>query len=386
MAFDILENMHDSAGLEALLDASGKKDFSNREEASLLAARSLLVNERTDVFGELREQWRGREQHALAWKEMDARLLNQRDRRQEVELQFGVNLAGTADEAGLMDQVAHAVRHRDVQQAQQALKQAVEKAPNHPEVWLELGRLHEQTNALKNAEQAYQQALMVSRRDPFTVHEVGEFYRRQARFDFALKVWSQALAHPSLHVLWIKCLFWRKTATAYPINWNGLSPPEGYLLPAIQALGQLGENEFWNAAAAQRIASTTPGLLERQEIYWLRLLDALLSGQETHALMLLNTQMFGENSWNPLLETALLRVLTYRRNGFITPMDCSMNMDPNLLKHSKLFNALVQWSRGSFQEEPTSLIALLQSNGIVVQLFADAGWTRAADILAGKSE
>lgn len=386
LEFEILEDIHDSAGLEGLLERSGSDDFYNREKASLLVSQSLLVNERLDTLGELREQWRGKERDVQGWKEIEARLLNQQGRHQEVEMQFGADLTHTEDHVGLMVQVAEAVKHRSVQEAQQLLAASVQQAPNNPEVCLGLGQFHEQANALDKAEQAYQRALKLARRNPLIIHEVGEFYRRQTRYKSALQIWSQALERPSLHVLWTKCLFWQKVAIPFPINWQGLTPPEGHLLPMIQALQEIGENEFWNVEASQHITKTNPGLLERQEIYWLRLLDAFLSGKEDRALMLLNTQMFGDNSWHSLLEIMLLRVLTYRRNGFLTPFDNTIDVNSYPLKNPKLFAAIIQFSRGTLQEETKSLIALVQSKGIYARLFSDAGWTQAAKILASSIE
>lgn len=84
--------------------------------------------------------------------------------------------------------------------------------------------------------------------------------------------------------------------------------------------------------------------------------------------MLLNTQIFAEHSSNPLLELSLLRVLLYRRTGFITPMNYTMNIDANPLENSNLFSAPVQWSWGSFREEPPPFIALIQNNELLVRL------------------
>ena len=385
LEFEILEDMRDSASLEGVLEKYGNDDFYNREKASLLVSRSLLLNERLDTLGELREHWRGKEKDVQGWKETEARLLNQQGRYQEVEMQFGADLTYTADQAGLMVQVADAVKHRNIQEALQLIGVAVKQAPDNPEVCLGLGQFHEQANAPEKAEQAYQQALKLAKRDPWILHEVGEFYRRQARFESALKVWSQALSRPSLHVLWTKCLFWQKVAMPYPINWQGLKPPAGHLLPVIQALGKLKPDEFWNITASQYITKTNPALLERQEVYWLRMLDAFQSGKEDQALMLLNTQMFGDNSWHPLLEMALLRVLTYRRNGFITPFDSTIDISKYPLKNPKLFAAIIQWAQGTLQEEPKSLLALIQSKEVFARLFADVGWTRAAKILANRT-
>ena len=80
------------------------------------------------------------------------------------------------------------------------------------------------------------------------------------------------------------------------------------------------EDRFWNADEFARFADAKAYSHQRQETFWLSLLELLRTHQDKAAMDLLRLNRFDAAlTWEPDLEIALRRVLSYRVEGVLNP-------------------------------------------------------------------
>jgi hypothetical protein len=129
------------------------------------------------------------------------------------------------------------------------------------------------------------------------------------------------------------------------------------------------------------LATEKPVLLSRQEVHWLRVLEALRLRDEDEALSLLNVGRFGERSWHQDLETALIWILTYRRVKFMNP-ELVLIADDRLRVEGRhpLFASLDNWVRGE-NKPPEFVQRLVVSDEAFAAACLAAGWRRAGLLL-----
>ena len=93
-------------------------------------------------------------------------------------------------------------------------------------------------------------------------------------------------------------------------------------------------NSFAKLPAAQRLEQ------QRQEVYWLRLMDALQKKHEAEAAGLLQYNTFRVRSWQPDLEIALARIIHYRQKQSLNPPGISTVSDTSTADRHQLFTQL----------------------------------------------
>jgi len=213
--------------------------------------------------------------------------------------------------------------------------------------------------------------------------QLAEFYRRTGNYGQALKTWTQGLEAPSADFIWLKTLFWSRVAQ--PVQFDrAAAPPSGDLQPFVVYLLSLDRERFWNADAFQNIPEAHKFSNKRQEVFWLRLLQALKDGEESKALDLLQTNTFQKKSWGPDIETALKRVLAYRawsvlpRSGEEKPAAGSNTG----LKH-QFFAQLDRLAHNDVRNPkaekiPPGLDRLMRSEDAFAAVFMAGGWMEAA--------
>ncbi len=356
--------------------------FRNHEKASTVVARSLLETHNLKVFRQLRDLWRGRETDEMAWFALDADALTV-DGKPDAALAFlKQNHFSGADDGPRLARIGLLLLPSNLAEATNYLNQACAVAPRNPDVRSLRASVFEQIGDPRTARLDYIAACRVDPGNPFWWDQLGEFYRRYGKFDLALRTWAPGvLLKNSKDYLWAKTLFWSRVIQPVRIQWNERPVPAGDLGPFVKFLIALPEDRYWREDGFQKIAEARRFEAQRQEIFWLRLIDALAQRQESDALASLKFNRFRTHSWNPEIESALLRILTFRDSGRLRfPFGVSLALSPLPpgARHP-LFEALDTWTRraDAGDNPPADLERLLKSDGVFSAVFIAAGWREA---------
>lgn len=376
----LLEDVGDGASLAAVVERDADAVY-DRERASLLAGRALLTAENPDGYELARDRWREDNTFERRWQELDADALLARGDGADVESALYGQTLTTKDDAGLLARLAVATARHTIERASDLANEAVALAPKNAEVHLARARIQEKSGTLKEAERSLARALGLTPRDPAIRLEVGAYFRRRGAYAKAIAVWATGLKRPSNADIWLQTLFWRKVAHPVRIDLTGLALPEGRLRPLIEFLCALPENELWNSAKFEEIAGAYPDLTARQEVFWLRLLEALRNRDEKTALYLLNVQRFGTESWCRNLEVALTLITSYRSAGFMDPNAATGGSKDEVAGGHAFFIQLNQWARGEMKVVPDDLRKTVEGGTAFAAACSAAGWKAASEAL-----
>ncbi len=372
-----LETVRDAGELAALYDEV-EEVFSDLETASLLAGRAQVEADRIDAFEPLRASWRGRESNAAEWTVLEAEALARQDKTPGALVLLEENSFEGVSEALRLAELAWLNPADDGAQA--LLERARKRAPRHPQV-LRCQALWEESRGHRDlAHTAWKEAVQAAPSDVFIRDGLAEFYRRQGRYEGALKLWRGALEPPTLDIIWTKYLFWSRVACPFTADLSALSLPPGELQPLIAFMRSLPGACFWEPIRFETVAHAHVALYDRQEVFWLRLLHALHTKHEAEALALVNLSGFGTRSWHPLLEQGLARILAYRRAGYMAP---NAAVDVACVSAVPAFFEMLEQVAGLAEGEPPAwFMELLDGPKVFAAVCAAAGWKEAARRLA----
>ena len=375
---DVCTRLSDVGGLARIYEACGSA-FHDREDASLLVGEARLAEGHTSAYGEVRERWRNRESHPGAWLGLDAdALIFDGKGNQAATLLAHCRFDGPEDRHRLA-RLAWLTGRGDPGKALALADAALRQNPDCPDVHRYRGRLLETLGAFDEARKAFEQSLRLAPRNPLLRDALAEFLLRRGEYGAALAIWTKALEHNATGALWLKALFWRRVARPVPLELDKLHVPEDELEPLVRFLAELPPSRFWDDAGFDRIADERPDLASRQEVFWLRLSQALKTHREPEALTLVNLNRFGARSWNAELERALPRMLTWRRLAF---MDPSLPRAAVELPHPRhvFFETLDAWTLGA-GPVPEAFQRLLRSESAFAAAYLAAGWYEAGLML-----
>ena len=355
-----------------VLEAEHPEAIRDDETLSLKVARAHVETEQWDALHRMREFWRQRETAPADWLALDSDELARQD--QNAAARSLLESAAPFQNSGLLSRLAALVFPESPERATELMGRALDMAPDLPELHLHFGNIMEWEGRNAVAYAAYAKALALAPRDPFYRNHLAEHLRRRADIIRALRVWSEGLAPPSMDFLWLKVAFWRKAALPTQLEWPEQLPP-GTLMPLVDLVRGLPAGRFWDPARFAPLAEVQPAIEGRQEVFWLRLLEALRVKREDEALRLLNLSRFGKKSWHPDLEIALFHIVTYRRLGFLDPKVGRPESD-SPTQHL-LFDHLHAWAAGDTEPSP-EIERLIRGEEAFAAALLAAGWNEAA--------
>jgi hypothetical protein len=352
------------------------------EAASVIVARAFLHARKPAEFARVREGWRGREQRLDSWLALDAdTFLVARKPREAEKLLRSQKLPGEADATRLI-RLALVTATNDLAGAWQLLAQAAALQPRNPDVRSFRGQILETTGRFELARVEYVAALVAAPQNPLRRDQLADFYQRHHNHDLALDTWTEALSLPSLDFIWLKAYFWNRVLR--PVNFSALGqPPAGDLEPLVRQVAALPPGQFFDAGAFEQLARARSYAAQRQEVFWLRLLEALRTHQEPAALELLKFEPENLHSWEPDLAAALYRILYYRQKQSLNPPGFAFTSAvPETNRHS-LFVLLEQAARQERAGDrpavlPPELAALWRGPHAFSAAVLAAGWREAA--------
>ena len=348
------------------------------EDASLLMARAFSHSRRKDLADQLAARWQARSTQPQLWFALavDDLLLNGK-KDEALALLQSRSFDGAAD-CGRLSRLA-LLSGDDLPAAWNYLTQACALDSRNPDIRSFRGQILERIGKLPLARVEYVAAHLADPANPLLRDQLAEFYRRQGNYAAALEVWTGSGGAPELDYAWTKAWFWSRVAHSARLA----KPRSTELGPLVHFLSGLDEEVFWNAETFARISDAKSYTQQRQEIFWLELLEDLRTGQEKAAADLLRLNRSRDQSWQPDLEVALLRILAYRAGGVVNPPG-----QPKLrLTHSTdrlhpIFSQLEELARAERENHiasvPPDLDRLLRSDQSIAAVVMAAGWTRAS--------
>jgi Tfp pilus assembly protein PilF len=369
------------------------KAFEGHEKASLLVANLYISTGRGKDYQTIRDSWKGRETKPEAWFVLDAdRLLLEGKRKEAIDLLSSQTFSGKNDTARL---IRLALLHifEQPKEAWDYLTLAYSKDPENPEIRSYRAKLLETVGKNSLALSEYLAAVHIDPKNLYLKDQLAEFYLRNKQYPQALKIWVENLAPPSLDFFWIKALFWSKVIGPVEFDWESAQPPPGRQEPFIRYLLDLEPGEFWNSKAFDKLENSQQYLKNQQVTFWLRLLQALKDKKEKEAQDLLQYNPFSSVSWNPPLESALKKVVQYRKtekfnpeaqNPFETSFKTSAGQNPEPPAKDPFFYSQLNfyaYNEGSDKPEhvlPEQLKELITGEDAYSVVLLSAGWPEAA--------
>jgi len=355
----------------------------DNEDASLLLARAFCSGRKMEEFQRIRQAWAGRETHAISWFTLDADALLLAGQPREAEKLLHSRQFPGVEDATRLARLALLVAPRDLKAAYAFLDEASLRDPRNPDVRSFRGQILETIGKPALARVEYVAAHVAEPSSPLLRDQLAEFYRRQGNIDLALRTWSGALAPPSLDFIWIKTLFWRRVVQPMPTD-AALKLPPGLLQAAANWLLALRAGHFWNQESFERLPQSRQLEQDRQELFWLKLLDALQAGRETDAEEMLKFNRFKSHSWAPDLEKALQRILHYRQVRSLHSIDLVAEPKPETHRFFTQLEEIAKQRGMAATKEPLpdGLDALVRGPHAFAAALMAAGWREAALTLA----
>ncbi len=342
------------------------------ENASLLLARAFLHSRDQKDFTALCEQWNAHPRQEAAWFTLDVDQLILAGKLDEARTALEAQKFEGAADIPRLTRLAMLTAGIDLAKSWNLLAEASALNSRTADVRLFRGQILERIGKIPLARVEYVAAHLAEPTNPWYADQLAEFYRRRGNEPAAVEVWQGALAHEAVDFIWLKQWFWSRVVTPGKSKSPAL-PESGSLAALDKALAGLPAEQFWNAQWSE--AGVRLGA-DRQETFWLRLLETLRNRDEKEALQLVAFHKERAQSWAPDLETALWRILSYRLHGTLNPAELPATLPAAATSH-QFFAQLAAAAKSTGGTVPVELDALLRSDEAFATAFVCAGWLRA---------
>lgn len=354
-----------------------------REKSSLIICRAFLQAQDLKGFAPLRSLWKSKQTQNAEWLCLDADAAIVAGKPEDaVALLKSCEFTG-AEESSRLIRLAMLALDKDVDAAWEYLATAHRKDPQNAMVRLMRAQIEESRGHKAEAQAEYQAARDAGPKNPLFADEYAEFFRRQNAPGQALRTWAAIVPASPPDFIWLKAWFWSHVTTPLRVEWHKNLPRPGMMMPLVDYLLKLAPNRLWDTGMAAKMAEMPIFLRNRQETYWLRLLQALKDRDEKQACDLLQTSPFRKESWAAPLELGLYHALLFRRVGRLTTTEFTIPAPASF--PAETHTVFVDLERlaaaaapGQAPELPADLVALLKGDDCFAGLFMAAGWTEAA--------
>lgn len=378
-----LAGIRDLPRLSAIYQTNPNRILAN-EEASVLIARAFISTRRPADFNRVREVWRGHEKQPALWLILDADTLILQGKPRDAEKFLKAHSLPGKSDADRLTRLALLAADHDLGQAWKYLNQASLLDPRNPEIRSFRAQILETAGRPGEARVDYVAAVVAQTNNPVLRDDLAEFYRRQGNYDLALQTWREAIRLPTFDYLWLKAAFWGKVIQS--TNLDASAVAAGDLQPLAQWVIKLPNDTFWDNSSFNQLTEAQRYKSERPELFWLQLIDQLKNHHEKEAFNLLKFNSFRSRSWQPDLENALLRILSWRLDHSFSLADYSYISSSAAKDRHQFFvtlDELAKTERESAAAQPSAeLQALLKGPDAFAAAFMAAGWREAALQLA----
>jgi len=351
----------------------------DNEEASLVLERAFLASHNNAAFAAIRSAWAGHETQKADWLTLDSDVFLAAGKPREAEKFLRSQKFTGKAEAARLERLSLLVAKRDLPQAWQLLSDATQLDSRNSELRSFRAQILEAAGKPEAARIEYLAAVIAETNNPLLTDQLAEFYRRQNNYDAALATWEMALNQPTFDFVALKTAFWQKLIR--PGNFDADKIPDGELAPLAKWIAGLDASKFFETNSFNDLPSAQQVAQQRQEIFWLRLADALQQKRETEAASLLQFNPFRARSWQPDLEAALARIIHYRQKHSLNPPEIAEVTDAPADRHeffAQLETLAAQERTAGRATVPADLDALLRGPDAFAAAFMAAGWREAA--------
>ncbi len=324
---------------------------SRHEPASLLLVRFLYELRRESQADSLRKSWLSRETSKGAWLAVDVdRLLRDGKREQALQLLRGTAFNNRDDCARLLRlALLSAANPKD---ALAYLDAACKADPENPDARLFRAEVFEAMGQIVQARVEYLAACNWQPKNPLLFHRLAEFYCRTGNPLLAADAWRLAIKIEPLDVIWLRAWFWSKAAGGIDgAEWMALPQPKGRLQPFFGFLSSLPPEKVWDEAGFRRLVLPAGWSEGQQELFWLRVLQALHDNHLEQAASLLAQHEKVSSSWAPNLEKTLRQLVRRQLPPTVIPAD------PSVPTGSHPLFALLSRADGTLAEEEKQLLS-----------------------------
>ena len=374
-----IETLESLRNMDRLLSLYERRpsEFRKHETASLLVARALMYGDNRMAYEKIRNVWASGGKHPEWWFALDVDALIVRGKGDEaLKLLRSRTFNGDADAERLI-RLALLTGNRNLYEAWQYLEQAYRVAPKNPDVRSFRAQLLERIGKAPMARVEYVAAFLSDPENPLYRDQLADFYRRTGRMDLAVETWANGLNDRSADFIRLKALFWSRVASRATIGKVPDSDIPGKLGPFVAYLQNLPAGRFWDDGLFRKLPDGGEVLENRQEAYWLRVLQALKDGNEAKAYDLLLARPFSKGSWSPQIQGGLEKVLAFRLRQ-APPLDEKelYAVGGKQTERHQFFDQLDRMARDG--EASPELRRLLQSKEAFAAVFMAGGWIEAA--------
>lgn len=362
--------------------------FSDHEPASITLANTFIKAQEEKEFTKIRELWRNRETNLPAWTLLDSDALALQGNSQQAYAILKNQVWTKPYEDERVMRIAMLKMQDNPRESLDIIDSSFSKDPKNPEIRLFRAKIYETMGQNSEAELDYLAAAKSDPKDVYLQDQLAEFYRRQKNFNKALNVWQKTLTYSTNDQIWMKNIFWSQIATPAKQDWKKMQLPEEKSRPFLVYALSLKPGEYWNQTDFEKIPHSMDALVDYQATYWLRLLQALKKHDEKTADAFLRNNAFHANSWAPLLEMTLRRIINYRQKGSLLIEGDTQSAEALLEILAKKDSvpqlyweldhlAQKEADQGSSFEMPSEMKNLLKSDDVFAVALLSEGWIEA---------
>ncbi|MEC7839804.1 MAG: hypothetical protein VX777_07175 [Chlamydiota bacterium] len=364
--------------------------FEENEEASVLVAEDLLLKGQNEDFKAIREEWRGKETKLNRWLNIDADyFILEGKRDQAVALLKSQSFEGEKDVDRLL-RLALLHVNDNSNEAWKYLSEGLKKDPDNAKVFSYRAKILETSGKDALALSEYIAASAADPKNPQIRDQLAEFFLRHKRYLQALQVYEESIENLKVtDSMLLKVVFWSKIVKPIDVDWQSVEISNGDLKPLIQYIINLKPWQYWDEKLFDKIPNNQQFLNTSQVLWWLRLISVLKNENDEVAKDLLAHNPFMDESWNPDLELALMRIINYRENK-------KLSLDVNDFEFSSLEESITEKSKTPIeffqqlneiakkQEDdpnfvlPRDIEAILMDTNAFSVAFLAAGWSEVA--------
>lgn len=374
------------ARLQTLLSMSPSLTLSN-ENAALILARAYLHGGEINKGLDIAQSWQAKSDRPHLWfaYTVDTELF-QGKRDQAYQLLSSKKFEGPGDSVRL-SRLALLSAQEDPTVSWNLLAEAYTANPQDTDVRSFRGQILETLGSNQLARVEYVAAHVASPQNFVLRDQLAEFYRRQGSFLNAQQTWEPALTNRPPAFLPLKATFWSRVARPVNLPEFDLSDQDP-LSALVDFITELPEDHFWDEAKFKQLKRSRFFESQRQELYWLKLLETFRNNDLETATQMVRGNPFRERVFDPTLDRALAAWLSWKETGLLDAYGINLEqIQINPTRHSFLNSIAEQMklekqNRNAFKLHE-DLANLFQSESAAGLIFLTAGWLNAGLDLLG---
>ncbi|WP_269539116.1 tetratricopeptide repeat protein [Cerasicoccus fimbriatus] len=288
---------------------ANQSGLAETETEALVLARAAIHERDTRIYDAIVERWQGNAAQHAAWIFLETDALIVAGKITEArELLEQHSFSGRQESNRLLR--LSVLSTNEPRETLRLIDESVRAMPDNPDALSFRGQVFESLGQYQAARADYVRAVALDNDSPLFWDQLAEFYRRREQYNFAVQSWLDGFAKTGVPEFWVKAWFWRRVSGLGPAL--PAAPQTGPFTEYTQYLAALPESTWWDAETFSALPYASRIQQQRQETFWLRLLQTLQDDAHTEALMLLRADPFANRSWAPDLKLALMTILLWQ--------------------------------------------------------------------------